>query len=227
MEFSPKIHGRRSIRLQGYDYSQVGAYFVTIVSWRREALFGEIVDGETPQGGHVVLNDFGKIVRAEWERTAAVRPYVELGAFVVMPNHIHGILVFTDNLMNDVNVGATRRVAPTRPTLQPGSLGAVIGQFKSIVTKQINRLQNVAGRPIWQRNYGACPEPAEGNTLSATNTKWTASPVISNPIRPVGRRTRRIQIELNRRGCLIQVILPYNFINPSRWEASCQNQNVH
>lgn len=153
MEFSPKIHDRRSIRLQGYDYTQAGAYFVTIVAWRREMLFGEIVDGETPQGGHVVLNDLGKIVHTEWERTAAVRPHVELGAFVVMPNHVHGILVFTDNVMNDVNVGATRRVAPTRHTLQPGSLGAVIGQFKSIVTKRINRLQNVAGRPIWQRNY--------------------------------------------------------------------------
>ena len=107
MEFGPKIHGRRSIRLQGYDYSQASAYFVTIVAWRREMLFGEIVDGKT------VLNDFGEIVRAEWERTAAVRPHVDLGAFVVMPNHIHGILVFTDNLMNDVTVGATRRVAPT------------------------------------------------------------------------------------------------------------------
>jgi len=55
-------------------------------------------------------------------------------------------------------------------------------------------------RPIWQRNYGACPEPAEGNTSSATKAKWTVSPVTSNPIRPVGRRTRRIQAELNRRG---------------------------
>ena len=153
MEFGPKIHGRRSIRLQGYDYSQAGAYFVTIVAWRREMLFGEMVDGKTPQGGHLVLNDFGRIVCEEWERTAAVRQHVDLGAFVVMPNHIHGILVFTDNLMNDVTVGATRRVAPTRPTLRSGSLGAVIGQFKSLVTKRINRLQNVAGRPIWQRNY--------------------------------------------------------------------------
>ena len=163
-------------------------------------LFGEMVDGKTPQGGHVVLNDFGRIVCEEWERTAAVRPRVELGAYIVVPNHIHGILVFTDNLMNDVTVGATRRVAPTRPTLRSGSLGAVIGQFKSLVTKRINRLQNVAGRPIWQRNYGACTEPAEGNISSATNTKWTASPVTSNPTQPVGRRTRRIQAELNRRG---------------------------
>ena len=92
------------------------------------------------------MNEWGDIVREEWERTAVVRPNVELGEYIVMPNHIHGILIFHEH------VGATRRVAPTK-TLQPNSLGAVIGQFKSIVTKRINRLQNVAGRPVWQRNY--------------------------------------------------------------------------
>ena len=139
MNFDPQKHHRRSIRLKGYDYSQAGAYFVTIVTWQREILFGEIVDGE------MVLNEFGETVREEWERTEIVRPYVKLGKYVIMPNHVHGILVFVDD-----GVGATRRVAPT---LQSGSLGAVMGQFKSIVTKRINGLQNVSGRPIWQRNY--------------------------------------------------------------------------
>ncbi|HAV77112.1 MAG TPA: transposase [Anaerolineae bacterium] len=135
-------HHRRSIRLNGYDYSQAGAYFVTIVAWQREMLFGEIV------GGEMQLNDFGEIVRDEWERTEIVRPNVELGEYIVMPNHVHGILIFIDD-----HVGATRRVAPTKTTLQPNSLGAVIGQFKSIVTKRINGLWNVSGRPVWQRNY--------------------------------------------------------------------------
>lgn len=138
-EFDPKIHHRRSIRLKGYDYARDGAYFVTIVTWQREMLFGEVVDGV------MVLNDMGEIVREEWERAPIVRPYIELGAYVVMPNHIHGILIF--------NVGATRRVAPTKTTLQSGSLGAVIGQFKSIVTKRINTLHNSPGVPVWQRNY--------------------------------------------------------------------------
>jgi len=153
MKFDPQKHhrpfdyaqGRRSIRLKGYDYSLAGAYFVTIVAWRREMLFGDVVDGKTPQGGAVVLNEFGQIVREEWEQTAVVRPNVELGEYVIMPNHVHGMLIFVDD-----GVGATRRVAPV---LQPNSLGAVLGQFKSIVTKRINRLQNVAGRPVWQRNY--------------------------------------------------------------------------
>ncbi|NQU30319.1 MAG: transposase, partial [Anaerolineae bacterium] len=120
-EFDPKIHHRRSIRLKGYDYARDGAYFVTIVTWQREMLFGEVVDGV------MVLNDMGEIVREEWERAPIVRPYIELGAYVVMPNHIHGILIF--------------------------NVGAVIGQFKSIVTKRINTLHNSPGVPVWQRNY--------------------------------------------------------------------------
>ena len=140
-KFDPKIHHRRSIRLRGYDYSLAGAYFVTIVAWQREMLFGEIADGE------MMLNEFGVIVDDEWKRTALVRLNVELGKYVIMPNHIHGILVF----VND-DVGATGPVAPTK-TLQSGSLGSVMAQFKSIVTKRINKLQNVFGCPVWQRNY--------------------------------------------------------------------------
>lgn len=84
-KFDPKIHHRQSIRLKGYDYSQAGAYFVTIVAWQRECLFGDVVEGQMPKGGVIRLNDFGVIVKNEWERTAIVRPNVELGTFVVMP----------------------------------------------------------------------------------------------------------------------------------------------
>jgi len=96
-------HHRRSIRLKAYDYTQPGAYFVTICTHRRAHLFGRVVDGE------MVTNAFGEIVRQEWFKTARVRPYVVLheDEFVIMPNHIHGIIWIVDI------VGATRRVAPT------------------------------------------------------------------------------------------------------------------
>lgn len=147
---STNRHHRHSIRLRGYDYTQPGAYFVTICAHQREPLFGEVVDGE------MRLNEFGEIVREEWFRTAEIRPNVELfdDEFVVMPNHIHGIIWIVDD-----TVGATRRVAPTTrrvaPTRGPvpGSIGAIIGQFKSIVTKHINALRGTPGTPIWQRNY--------------------------------------------------------------------------
>lgn len=79
-------HHRRSIRLKGYDYSQEGAYYVTIVTWRREFLFGEIVNQE------MMLNKVGKIVEWEWLELPKRLSYVELGEYVVMPNHFHGIL---------------------------------------------------------------------------------------------------------------------------------------
>jgi REP element-mobilizing transposase RayT len=85
MKFDPKIHHRRSIRLKGFDYSQAGAYFVTIVTQGRVPLFGDVVNGE------MRLNRYGKIVQAVWFDLPQHYPHVELGAFVIMPNHVHGI----------------------------------------------------------------------------------------------------------------------------------------
>ena len=151
---------RRSIRLRGYDYSQPGAYFVTICTHDRQCLFGDVVDGA------MVLNPYGKIVWDEWFRTAEIRPYVHLYAqeFVVMPNHIHGIIwivgdgteTATDSAMV---VGATgrsplhgRSPLPPRGPL-PHSLGSFIAGFKSAVTKRINEMRGTSGAPVWQRNY--------------------------------------------------------------------------
>jgi REP element-mobilizing transposase RayT len=87
MTYNPDKHHRHSIRLKDYDYSQAGAYFVTICTWQRECIFGEIVAGE------MVLNDTGRIVLAEWDKTPTMRPNAELDRFVIMPNHLHGIIV--------------------------------------------------------------------------------------------------------------------------------------
>lgn len=85
-KFDPQKHHRKSIRLKGYDYSSEGAYYVTIVAQGRECLFGEIVNGE------MILNEYGKIVQKWWDEIPIHFPNVELGAFVIMPNHIHGII---------------------------------------------------------------------------------------------------------------------------------------
>lgn len=147
MMYDPQKHHRRSIRLKGYDYTQPGAYFITICTQDRAHLFGEVVDRE------MRLNDAGRIVREEWFKTAQLRPYVRLdeNEFVVMPNHVHGIIWIVDD------VGATRRVAPTTDAAphgpKSGSIGAIIGQFKSAATKSINALRGIPGAPGWQRNY--------------------------------------------------------------------------
>ena len=144
MKYNPAIHHRRSIRLKGYDYAQEGAYFVTLCSHRRELLFGEIIKER------IRLSEMGEIVRDEWLRTMEVRKNVDMDAFIVMPDHLHGIILITDQL-----VRATRRVAPTRrgPELRSGSLGAIIGQFKSVSAKRVNKYRRTSGNAVWQRNY--------------------------------------------------------------------------
>ena len=108
MKFDPQKHHRRSIRLKGYDYSQPGGYFVTIVTYRRDLLFGEIVNGETPQEGSVRLNEYGQIADECWRLIPDHFPYVELGLHVVMPNHLHGIII-----TNDENIGMATNSSPS------------------------------------------------------------------------------------------------------------------
>lgn len=145
-KFDPKKHHRRSIRLKGHDYTSAGAYFITIVTYLRECLFGEIANGE------MVLNDYGRIADEFWRSIPEHFHNVELGAFVVMPNHIHGIIVITD-----VEVGATQCVAPTSITKKPPrgpkprSIGAIVGSFKSAVSYRLNKQYNITN--IWQRNF--------------------------------------------------------------------------
>jgi acetate kinase len=141
---------RRSIRLKGYDYSKAGAYFVTVITEDRGCLFGNEVDGE------IALNSFGEAVRAEWFRSQDLRPYLILydDEFVVMPNHVHGIIWIADNQSDDV--GARRRRAPTLEQFgKPvsGSIPTIIRAFKSATSKRINELRSTPGESVWQRNY--------------------------------------------------------------------------
>src|SRR5690606_9482404 len=85
-QYNPNKHHRRSIRLQGYDYSQAGLYFVTLVCQDRAHLFGDIKDGI------MYLNEFGQIAADEWLHTQQVRDTLELHEYAVMTNHSHGII---------------------------------------------------------------------------------------------------------------------------------------
>ncbi len=160
-------HHRRSIRLRGYDYTQAGAYFVTIVTQEREPLFGNVADGE------MVLSAYGRVAATMWQRIPRHFPHVELDEWVVMPNHIHGIIVITGVVRGRGDAFPTKHsgsagvahgetsiasqvpdgecVAPTGPP--SGSLGAIVGNFKSVVTRRINRMRKTSGARVWQRNY--------------------------------------------------------------------------
>ncbi len=157
MKFDPQKHHRRSIRLKGYDYTQSGAYYITIVTYQRQHLFGEVVNGE------MRLNELGQIAHDEWFKTAELRPYVKLyeDQSVVMPNHVHGIIWIDNNDGGDTAAiaGARRRRAPANDDIEQfgkpvsHSIPTIIRAYKSAVTYAINALQNQRGAVLWQRNY--------------------------------------------------------------------------
>lgn len=152
---------RRSIRLRGYDYAQAGAYFVTIVTKDRACLFGEIVDGEMRP------NQFGRIIQATWNELPEHYSGVECDAFVVMPNHVHGIIVLVEDDggvgSNDVGAGLKPAQPGLRPTTAPRAglnpaptrhrLAEIIRAFKTFSARRINDMRKTPGFPIWQRNY--------------------------------------------------------------------------
>ena len=154
---------RRSIRLPGFDYSEYGYYFVTICTYNREPLFGEIINGK------IKLNDAGRIVFDEWNNTANIRKNVELDIFTVMPNHFHAIIKInrpvgayghtpiSTNTNEDrayINTPNEDRAYINTPLQSPkNNLGAIIRGFKSATTTKINLLLNSPGVPVWQRNY--------------------------------------------------------------------------
>ena len=149
VNYDPDKHDRRSIRLQGYDYSQPGVYFITICTQGRACLFGEIAEGE------MRLDEAGKVVERWWKELAIKFPSVEVDDFVVMPNHFHGIVSV---------VGADLRVCPGE--VVPSNGGAHIGAplpkivqwFKTMTTNEYIRgvkrsgWMPFAGR-LWQGNY--------------------------------------------------------------------------
>ena len=183
MKYNPQIHHRRSIRLQGYDYSQNGAYFITLCTHNRECLFGQI------QNGQMILNEYGKMVEQCWNNLSNHYDNIELDAYVIMPNHFHGIILITDNVDNVDNVRAIRELPihelprqrkhelpihelprqrkhelpihelPRQQQKQRQQqrrkmlLPKIVGRFKTNSAKQINQMRNTPGISVWQRNY--------------------------------------------------------------------------
>ncbi len=138
---------RRSMRLPGYDYRQSGVYFVTICTHQKAKLFGAVVDGD------LVHSTVGEIVCEEWRHVAQARSNIQLGQYVVMPNHLHGLLFLEEMLESGDAQNRHADLAPRKNGLSSGSLGAIISQFKAAVSRRA--WSGLIGRSIriWQRNY--------------------------------------------------------------------------
>lgn len=145
--------GRRSLRLSGYDYSLGGNYFVTLCAYRRRSIFGKVV------GDEVVLNDAGRIVWSVWHDLPRHYAHVGLDSFIVMPNHVHGIIVLRDPPF--AGPGPIPLAAPDdRAGLRPAPTGTrrhglpeIVRALKSFSARRINKLRGASCVAVWQRGY--------------------------------------------------------------------------
>ncbi len=155
MKYYPQIHHRRSIRLKGYDYSQEGAYYITICCHDRKHFFGRINNRK------MKLNSFGKIAHTQWEQLPERFPNIELDEFQIMPNHMHGIIVIAHvgaPLAGAQNTGAQNLDERRARASHAPTVGEMIGAYKSIVADKClelwksNRPDEMLGK-LWQRNF--------------------------------------------------------------------------
>ena len=162
---STALH-RSSTRLRDFDYASSGAYFVTICAAQRAHLFGEILEGQT------VLSEFGKVALECWNAIPEHFPNVFLDEFVIIPNHIHGIVCIErptvgarhasplrreDEIFREAQrelaVSKDKPTQPVRNGVSAQSLGAIIGSFKAAVTKRARTTSSNPDLHIWQRGY--------------------------------------------------------------------------
>ena len=207
MTYDPERHHRRSIRLKGYDYAQAGAYFVTICAHGRECLFGQVLDGE------MQLNAYGDIVAQCWDDLPRHYPTVDLDAFVVMPNHVHGIVVLTDPAPP-----AAPNAGVVGAGLRPARVGAAGGGADGEVVGEATRA-------------GLRPTPTTQPGAAATATAPPLSEVVRafksfsarrvNELRgaagaPVWQRNYYEHIIRNERS--LSMVRDYIAGNPTRWD---------
>jgi putative transposase len=160
MTHDPTAHHRRSIRLPDYDYTFPGAYFITICTYGKQCILSEVKSGE------VILTDLGRDIDFRWKVLPEWFKNVSLDAHILMPNHLHGIIILTDELECrgkatanqypfDPSFSAEVALPKTRPTEHPGarsgSLPAVIQNFKSTTSRCTKHIRGAI--PLWQRNY--------------------------------------------------------------------------
>jgi len=214
--YDPAKHHRRSIRLQGYDYAQPGAYFVTLVTQGREPLFGRVVNGQMQP------NDAGRMVERWWAELGNKYPHIVPDTRVVMPNHFHGIVIITDNHVGTGNdVGADLRVCPDERGAHPNT-GAHVG---APLHPGAGAHPNTGAHPGAGAHIGA-PLPAIVQWFKTMTTNeyirgvktlgWTPFP---------GKLWQRNYYEhIIRNDASLNRIRQYIIDNPARWDADAENR---
>jgi putative transposase len=126
--YNPNIHHRRSIRLKDYNYAKEGLYFITICCQNKRPIFGQIIEGE------MHLNEFGTIAHNEWLNTATIRKNCLLHEFIIMPDHIHGIIEITFNNQETDKSSIGKFQSPSQ------TIGSIIRGYKIATIKKIKNI---------------------------------------------------------------------------------------
>lgn len=142
-----------SARKQGFDYSSAGYYYLTVCTWNKVHLFGEIINHE------MVLNEYGDIVHQEWCKSFEIRRELQSDEFIVMPNHIHGIVRIVrppaeaQSCHNPEIADCSELVSCTGRPLTPKSISSFMAGVKSAITTRINISRGTPGEPVWQSRF--------------------------------------------------------------------------
>jgi REP element-mobilizing transposase RayT len=143
---------RKQIRLKAFDYSQPGAYYITICTHQKKCVFGEIIEEK------MILNPIGKIAHFQWGQLVHRFPNITLDQFIVMPNHLHGIIIIHENL-NHAYENKQKPPIDQKPSINkfqqiiPGSLGSIIRTYKGTVSRRYHQTRFVSIKPLWQRGF--------------------------------------------------------------------------
>jgi putative transposase len=190
MNIDRQEYHRRSMRLEGYDYSLPGAYFITLVTYNRECLFGEVANGE------MQVNQYGKIVQRAWMDLPFHYPQVSLDTFVVMPNHVHGIVIINDygrggsptdrNDMSDISIDSGEIIPDAKKTRPYESEGLIIpnGKGRSQTLVMPNHVHGI----VIINDYGRGGSPTDRNDMSDISMD-------SREIIPDAKKTRPYESE--------------------------------
>ncbi|MHB1458349.1 MAG: transposase [Armatimonadota bacterium] len=144
MKYDKDKHHRRSIRFPEYNYSAPGAYYITLCTYDRSCIFGEIIDGI------MVLSEFGHAVNEIWLESFINSTEIFLDYYVIMPNRFHCVIfIATESKDQIANSDLQMDIFKRRKML----LSKFIGKFKMSTSKQINKIRGTLGNPVWQRNY--------------------------------------------------------------------------
>jgi REP element-mobilizing transposase RayT len=223
MSYNPDIHQRRSIRLKGYDYATPGAYFVTVCTHERECLFGDIVDGV------MRLNEAGRMVNTVWDEIPAHYPGIDVDAFIVMPNHIHGIVAI---------VGAAPR---GRPGPEPSNVtvGAAPRGRPGPEPSNVTVGAAPRGRPGPEQSKNGQPQgvaptavglslPEVVNRFKTMTTKRYADGVKQNgwPVFPGKLWQRNYYERVIRNVNELSAIREYITRNPQQWSMDTDNPKI-